>query len=127
VAAVEGNPQFHQQMVYAVGMTTIHNFERALGRKALWATRDDNTMVQRLRIYPHALRTENAYYSPDKKALLFGYFPSNSEEGDATSSGSIVFTCLSSDIVAHEMTPCAARRDASALRGSFKSRRAGVP
>ena len=28
----EGNPQFHQQMVYAVAMTTIHNFERALGR-----------------------------------------------------------------------------------------------
>src|SRR5262245_58108263 len=33
----EGNPQFHQQMVYAVAMTTIKNFERALGRKALWS------------------------------------------------------------------------------------------
>src|SRR6478609_9337094 len=33
----EGNPQFHQQMVYAVAMTTIRNFERALGRCVLWA------------------------------------------------------------------------------------------
>ena len=31
--------------------------------------------MQRLRIYPHALREANAYYSPTKKALLFGYFP----------------------------------------------------
>ena len=29
----EGNPQFHQQMVYAVAMTTIGHFEQALGRK----------------------------------------------------------------------------------------------
>src|SRR4051794_22137797 len=28
----DGNLQFHQQMVYAVAMRTIQNFERALGR-----------------------------------------------------------------------------------------------
>src|SRR4029453_5583913 len=32
----ESNPQFHQQMVYAVAMRTIRNFERALGRVAHW-------------------------------------------------------------------------------------------
>ena len=32
-----GNPQFHQQMVYAVASLTIRHFERALGRPALWA------------------------------------------------------------------------------------------
>lgn len=37
LAPSEGNPQFHQQMVYAVAMTTIAHFEEALGRKALWA------------------------------------------------------------------------------------------
>src|SRR5262245_1095003 len=37
----EGNPQCHQQMVYAVTMTTIDRFERALGRKAFWADRYD--------------------------------------------------------------------------------------
>ncbi|MGV8986165.1 MAG: S8 family serine peptidase [Cypionkella sp.] len=112
----EGNPQFHQQMVYAVAMTTIENFEQALGRKALWAphrkvTRNSDGTdkfetfeVPRLRIYPHALRTDNAYYSPDKTALLFGYFQSASQVGDATAPGSTVFSCLSSDIVAHEMS-----------------------
>ena len=33
------------------------------------------TFVRRLRIYPHAFRGANAYYSPEKKALLLGYFP----------------------------------------------------
>ncbi len=37
----EGNPQFHQQMVYAVVMATIEHFERALGRKIFWADRPD--------------------------------------------------------------------------------------
>jgi hypothetical protein len=112
----EGNPQFHQQMVYAVAMTTIGHFEEALGRKALWAPRRDVTTrkgdderydsyeVPRLRIYPHALRTDNAYYSPDKVALLFGYFQAATRPGDATAPGSMVFACLSSDIVAHEMS-----------------------
>ena len=39
LAPSEGNPQFHQQMVYAVAMTTIDRFERALGRKAFWTDR----------------------------------------------------------------------------------------
>ena len=89
----EGNPKFHQQMVYAVIMRTIETFDSALGRRALWAPKRIETSVQdpntskpvrhyqeiyvpRLRIYPHALREANAYYSPDKIALLLGYFPS---------------------------------------------------
>jgi len=32
-----GDPRFHQQMVYAVAMRTIKNFEVALGRKVLWS------------------------------------------------------------------------------------------
>src|SRR5262249_23595166 len=32
----EGNPQFHQQMVYGTSMTTIAHFERAMGRHVLW-------------------------------------------------------------------------------------------
>jgi hypothetical protein len=111
LAPSESHPQFHQQMVYAVAMTTIHHFERALGRKALWADRRvrrgkgkyARQFVQRLRIYPHALRDRNAYYSPSKKALLFGYFPVTSKDEDNTP-GTIVFTCLSHDIVAHETT-----------------------
>ncbi len=105
----EGNPKFHQQMVYAVSMLTIGTFERALGRKALWAPHWKPGMrhqepVRRLRIYPHALRGENAYYSPDKRALLFGYFQSSEETSGLVASGTMVFTCLSSDIIAHEMS-----------------------
>ncbi len=106
----EGNPQFHQQMVYAVAMTTIRNFERALGRPALWAARFRREpkmkyeFVERLRVYPHALREANAYYSPDKKALLFGYFPAGYDSPDRYLPGGIVFSCLSHDIIAHETT-----------------------
>jgi hypothetical protein len=107
----ESNPQYHQQMVYAVAMTTIHHFQRALGRVALWSDRrvrgeDGNYVeqfVRRLRIYPHALRDRNAYYSPAKKALLFGYFPVT-EKDQHNTPGTLVFTCLSHDIVAHETT-----------------------
>ncbi len=107
----EGNPQFHQQMVYAVARTTIEHFEQALGRRALWSGRlikvkgkYEEEFVERLRIYPHALREANAYYSPAKKALLFGYFPASSTESGQNMPGEIVFTCLSHDIVAHETT-----------------------
>jgi hypothetical protein len=107
LAPAEGNPQFHQQMVYAVAMATIGHFERALGRVALWATHEDagrvRRFVRRLRIYPHALRDQNAYYSPGKKALLFGYFPVRAKDAHNTP-GTLVFSCLSHDIVAHEVT-----------------------
>jgi len=104
----EGSPQFHQQMVYAVAMTTIKNFEKSLGRKALWAVhwdaQTDHEYIPRLRIYPHALRTPNAYYSPSKKALLFGYFPAGAGVSQQQMPGGMVFTCLSHDVVAHETT-----------------------
>jgi hypothetical protein len=105
----EGNPQFHQQFVYAVAMTTVRNFELALGRRVLWSHRDRtrragewDEFVDRLRIYPHAFRGANAYYSPDKNALLFGYFPAVGSATGAQLPGGLVFTCLSHDIVAHE-------------------------
>ena len=39
LAPCEQNPQFHQQMCYAVAMRTIEHFDRALGRRPLWAPR----------------------------------------------------------------------------------------
>jgi hypothetical protein len=107
----ESNPQFHQQMVFAVVMKTIRNFENALGRRVFWARAGDYqgkggkfrpNFTKRLRIYPHALLEKNAYFSPGKAALLFGYFKGpprfDGHEGDW------VFTCLSQDIIAHETT-----------------------
>lgn len=126
----EVDPRFHQQMVYAVASSTIAHFERALGRTALWsprwkaidpkskrelseaetALRPSNQKrwlqeyVHRLRIYPHAMREANAYYSPEKKALLFGYFKAIDDGSGLVMPGSTVFTCLSHDVVAHETT-----------------------
>ena len=111
----ESNPQFHQQMVYVVAMTTITNFEKALGRKVLWASRHlkgrdyvkgryYEEFVPQLRLYPHALRDANAYYSPLKKAVLFGYFSSAPPDETLLMPDSLVFTCLSHDIIAHEVT-----------------------
>jgi hypothetical protein len=104
----EGNPQFHQQMVYAVAMTTIDRFERALGRKAIWADRwepgKEDEFIQRLRIYPHAMRQANAFYSRNKGSLLFGYFPAVTDRRSSEFPGGVVFTCLSHDVVAHETT-----------------------
>ncbi len=117
IAPSEGSPQFHQQFVYAVAMKTIRHFERALGRKIVWyprligparraseARRWDREYVARLRIYPHGLRDANAYYDPDKAALLFGYFTAADKSQGTNYPGGLVFTCLSPDIVAHETT-----------------------
>lgn len=134
LAPSEGNPQFHQQMVYAVAMNTIGRFEMALGRPMFWSairpwrdpeseerlyhtpdslltTRHDHyrlqsrdRYVQRLRIYPHALREANAYYSPAKRSLLFGYFPGSHDPSGKHFPGGMVFTCLSHDIIVHEVT-----------------------
>jgi hypothetical protein len=113
LAPSEGTPQFHQQMAYAVASLTIRNFERALGRRVLWRpgpprdpkdAKDDSVFVRRLRIYPHGLREQNAYYHPDKIALLFGYFNEIPGDPAAPNPGLKVFACLSHDIVAHETT-----------------------
>ncbi|MCC6792014.1 MAG: hypothetical protein IT336_10020, partial [Thermomicrobiales bacterium] len=128
----EGDPQFHQQVVYAVAMNAIHRFERALGRPIFWAPlrpwlrdrtdesdwytpeslrqirsapdRKRDRFVQRLRVYPHALREANAYYSPRKRSLLFGYFPGSTDDTGTHYPGGMVFTCLSHDIIVHETT-----------------------
>jgi hypothetical protein len=109
----EGDPRFHQQQVYAVIMSVIHQFERALGRKIIWSkmslaenssSQYEHTFIKRLRVYPHAMRQQNAYYSPEKNALLFGYFQASSNWDGNNIPGSTIFTCLSPDIVAHETT-----------------------
>ena len=78
LAPSESNPQFHQQMVYAVAMATIGHFERALGRVALWSSNRGNAedgeyyeqFVKRLRIYPHALRERNEPVFPGRRVVI---------------------------------------------------------
>ena len=94
----ESDPRFHQQMVYAVAMKTLENFEKALGRKLRFSG------GKPLRIYPHAFEGANAYYDPSKVALLFGYFRADEDNPGPNLPGQTVFTCLSHDVIAHETT-----------------------
>ena len=93
----EGDPRFHQQMVYAVAMRTFEAFDKALGRRV-------RPSGGRLRLFPHAFRGRNAYYDPERRAILFGYFEADRDEPGANLPGQFVFTCLSHDIIAHEVT-----------------------
>ena len=90
-------------MAYAVASKTIENFESMLGHKILWAShvykKGQPEFVRRLRIYPHAIRQDNAYYSSNKKALLFGYFPASYIDAGRNLPGGTIFTCLSKDII----------------------------
>ncbi|HEX3556811.1 MAG TPA: S8 family serine peptidase [Thermoanaerobaculia bacterium] len=110
-APSEGNPQFHQQMAYAVAMKTIEHFEIALGRPVLWRPGanpknefDDSLFVKQLAVHPHALQQANAFYSPQEIALQFGYFEAAADDPGDHMPGSRVYACLSHDIVAHETT-----------------------
>jgi hypothetical protein len=103
----ESNPQFHQQMVYAVIMETIRRFETAIGREVRWTpdnTSKESPLHGRLRVYPHAMQEANAFYDRQLRALLFGYFKASEDEAGSNLPGQIVFTCLSHDIVVHETT-----------------------
>jgi len=103
----ESDPLFHQQMVYAVVMDTVRRFEMALGREVKWTA--DRTPVNtpfhgKLKIYPHAMQEANAFYDPQRRALLFGYFRATEGDAGVNLPGQLVFTCLSHDIIVHETT-----------------------
>ena len=113
----ESDPRFHQQMVYAVAMETIQNFEAALGRRIRWRLEErkpdaDGKIprgaragdIYRLNLYPHAMVSANAAYSPSAKGILFGYFRASAVDPGRNLPGQTVFTCLSHDIIVHEMT-----------------------
>ncbi len=98
VEPAEADPQFHQQMVYAVAARVLENFDRALGRRVrFWGN-------ERLRLFPHAFEGRNAFFDPGTNSVLFGYFRADEDDAGANLPGQLVFTCLSHDIVAHEVT-----------------------
>jgi hypothetical protein len=98
------DPMFHQQMVYAVCTSVYGEFREALGRDPSWgfAARPGEAQPV-LCIRPHAFDGQNAFYDPRRGELNFGFFDAGTAEGRNLPHGR-VFTCLSHDIVAHEMT-----------------------
>lgn len=97
----ESDPRFHQQMVYAVAARTVENFDRALGRRMELRRRKH---MERLRLIPHAFNGANAYYDSKLHAVLFGYFRADKDNPGPNLPGQNVYTCLSHDIIAHEVT-----------------------
>ncbi len=102
----EADPRFHQQMVYAVASETIRRFEFALGREISWRRLSGKAADRdgRLRIFPHAFQQANAFYDPQRRAVFFGYFSASDTDPGDNLPGQTVFTCLSHDVIAHEVT-----------------------
>lgn len=94
----EGDPRTHQQVVYAVAMSIIEQFERFCGYRFSWRG------TEKLRIIPHAFEGRNAYFDKNRRAVLFGYFRADARDPGANLPGQMMFTCLSVDVVAHEVT-----------------------
>jgi len=83
-------PQFHQVNVFAVADRAIRSVEEELGRPIRWQT------GRPLILRPHAFEEANAYFDPDEGAINFGYFRSSFR-------GGVIWTCLSHDIIVHEL------------------------
>jgi hypothetical protein len=129
----EGNPGFHQQMVYAVGMTTIGHFEKALGRKALWAPRyapADRRQAEGVRgsaaqIYPHAPRQR--LLQPREEGASVRLFPRRLGRRRRDLAG---LDGLHMPVERHHRprdVPRAARRPPPPLPGGLQPRRPGLP
>ena len=99
----EADPRFHQQMVYAVTSKVLENFDRALGRRITFRGRP-------LLLLPHAFRDANAFFDPKLNGVCFGYFAADRAHPGENLPGQTVFTCLSQDIIAHEVTHAVVHR-----------------
>src|SRR4051812_10635544 len=86
------NPQFRQQMVYAVSSSIYAVFRTALGRPVAWGFDKNSGAIsnRRLVIRPHGMREQNSYYRKESGELLFGYFQaSESVEGRNVPQGTV--------------------------------------
>jgi hypothetical protein len=97
--------RFHQQMVYAVCSSVYASFRAALGRNVAWGFDNTRGGPLILTIRPHAFEGQNAFYQKQDGTLNFGYYQGDKRQtiGNNLPGGSF-YTCLSHDIVAHEVT-----------------------
>ena len=99
------DPMFRQQMVYAVCTSTYNAFRLALGRDPCWGFHARlGQAYPKLRIRPQAFYERNAYYDASVGELKFGYFDADDNVQGRNRPQGRVFTCLSHDIIVHEMT-----------------------
>ena len=100
----ESDPQFHQQMVYAVLSKLLETLDIARGRRLvwrnIWRTSPDGPGARPLPVFPHRMRVANAFYAPGE-GLSFGSFLA-ADDQEELFPGQWVHGCLSHDIVNHE-------------------------
>jgi hypothetical protein len=99
---------FHRQMVYAVSWLVYAAFRVALGRDLSWnfdppAGARGRTGT-RLRLRPHGFGGRNALYDRSLGEVSFGYYEADPKVAGREIPSGLVFTCLSHDIIAHELT-----------------------
>jgi len=90
--AMKNTSQFRQVSTWAIVQRALEYFEsgRGLGRHILWGFEGN-----RLIVVPAAGYAQNAYYDRASKSLQFYYFDRDD--------GTRIYTCLSTDIVNHEL------------------------
>ena len=100
------SPAFHQQMVYTIGMMTYNHFKVALGRTIAWSFKPNDPDVQtnRLLLRPHGACEANAWYDRSRGEIVFGYFKAEASTPVVREGEGFVYTCVSHDIIAHEMS-----------------------
>jgi hypothetical protein len=84
------NPYFHQVNTFAVVSSTLDLVEEEVGHPIYW--KDGGP----LEVRPHAFEGMNAFYMPNPPSLNFGFFTSPFRRTP-------VWTCLSHDVVSHEL------------------------
>lgn len=84
------NPYFHQVNTFAVLSSTLDLVEEEVGHPIYW--KDGGP----LEVRPHAFEGMNAFYMPSPPSLNFGFFSSPFRRAP-------VWTCLSHDVVSHEL------------------------
>jgi hypothetical protein len=87
-------------------MSVYSAFRMALGRHVVWGFdgwgRAPDEMA--LRIVPHVAGMRNAFYDHAAGEILFGYYNASKEEVSQGYLPGRYYTCVSHDIVAHEVT-----------------------
>jgi hypothetical protein len=100
LAPSTSNKEFHAQMVYAVGSTVYTAFRAALGRHITWGFNPQDDKRNQLRLRPRAYEGTNSYYDKEAGEICFGFYKSKAKD----SFPGTVYSCLSHDTVAHEVT-----------------------
>jgi hypothetical protein len=99
--------RFQNQMVYAVCSSVFAAFKAALGRDPVWGFErdesDESTDPGVLVLRPRMFEGRNAYYDKVDGSLNFGYFTAE-DPAAGFMKGERVFTCLSHDVIVHELT-----------------------